>query len=245
MSFQTAAHSADPTWRQPRRPDSGRTIDPGEDRATGARHSAETLAERHFQQLDRLSDLGTDTDGRRLKVVSTKRLPLRMSICTEARHYSRSRISHQERACKNVLRHHAGRRLQHGKALYGHIDRGDELTDAFYPGVATVQEEGHVGAECEADRQQRFEWPVQVPESVESEQGACRVRTSTAHAGARRNLLVDADASAFGHAAGLLQSASRSEAQIVRRKRNAQIDARQLPACHLLHMQGVAPVRSA
>jgi hypothetical protein len=61
------------------------------------------------------------------------------------------------------------------------------------PRRCSGEEEGDVGAEGEADREQPFERPAEAPEAIEGEQRRRGVRAAAAEPGAPRDVLVDRD----------------------------------------------------
>ena len=122
------------------------------------------------------------------------------------------------------------------------LDRREPLADAFDEGVVPAEEEGHIGAERDAQRHQPLSRPVELPQPVQCEQGTGRIRAAAAHAGTPGHALGDRDVGTERAAAGRLQRAGSSQAQVIGGQRGAQVVARDPAVAAPLEVQRVGPV---
>jgi hypothetical protein len=164
--------------------------------------------------------------GHRLQVVAAKL----QRVCSKARDYSRLGVAAKAGVPEDrrVARPAAGLTTRKRARRHGH--RRDALADAFDPGVVAAQEERHVGAQRQADRFQRGQRQVRAPEPVERQQAAGRVGRAAAHAGLRRQALVEHDVRAGRAAGGHLQGAGGAQHQVVGRHRGADVFAAECAA---------------
>lgn len=116
------------------------------------------------------------------------------------------------------------------------------VTNSLDPGACAAQKKRNIGAQRQGDRVQLLPRQFQLPQAVERQQRAGRVRRSATQAGLCGDVFRDADMYPLRATGGLLQRTCGAHDQIVRRQGAGKVFTCDGPIAAHLEMQNIAPI---
>lgn len=122
------------------------------------------------------------------------------------------------------------------------LKRANYVTNSLDPGACAAQKKRNIGAQRQGDRVQLLPRQFQLPQAVERQQCAGRVRRSATQAGLCGDVFRDADMYPLRATGGLLQRTCGAHDQIVRRQGAGKVFTCDGPIAAHLEMQNIAPI---